>query len=344
MRPGLRLAITALAAVVAALLVPEARAGANEAGEGAPIYVIGDLHGDYDAYVAILTEAGLIDDRLRWAGGEATLVQLGDIPDRGPHPRRIIDHLRRLERQAARSGGQVIPMIGNHEAMNVTADLRYVTAAEYEEFRTRGSERLQDRLFAANRARFAVTVRERDPDATDAEVRAAFDAAYPLGYVEHRRAWEPDGEIGRWVLGNAAVRVIDGTLFVHGGMSRLYADMTPEEINAAVHEALRTDPFAPILTTPQSPLWYRGNTRPTEESAAEVEAVLEAFGARRIVVGHTPALDGIRTLHGGRVIVVDTGISAFYGGTRSFLRIDGDRVTAVDDGVARALPRGGDQE
>ena len=65
-----------LAAVM--LAVPSAPVSAQR------IVAVGDLHGDYDAWIAIARGAGLIDARNRWAGGPATLVQLGDITDRGP--------------------------------------------------------------------------------------------------------------------------------------------------------------------------------------------------------------------------------------------------------------------
>ncbi|NWG93641.1 MAG: metallophosphatase, partial [Parvularculaceae bacterium] len=43
----------------------------------APIVAVGDLHGDYDAYQAILREAKLIDAKGKWTCGKAILVQLG---------------------------------------------------------------------------------------------------------------------------------------------------------------------------------------------------------------------------------------------------------------------------
>lgn len=90
------------------------------------IIAIGDLHGDLGNTVELLRLAGLIDEALRWAGGNAVLVQIGDITDRGPDSRAIIDLLRRLEIEAEASGGHVIALLGNHEAMNLTGDVRYV--------------------------------------------------------------------------------------------------------------------------------------------------------------------------------------------------------------------------
>ena len=47
------------------------------------IVAIGDVHGDYDNYIAVLQLAGIVDGRGRWIAGDTHLVQTGDIADRG---------------------------------------------------------------------------------------------------------------------------------------------------------------------------------------------------------------------------------------------------------------------
>ena len=58
----------------------------------------------------------------------------------------------------------------------------------------------------------------------------------------------------------------------------------------------------------------------------ELATVLAAYGAKRIVVGHTPSLSGIKVDYGGQLIRIDTGNSRYYGGTPSYLEIVGGRV------------------
>ena len=60
------------------------------------------------------------------------------------------------------------------------------------------------------------------------------------------------------------------------------------------------------------------------------------------MIGHTPQLQGVRALYGGRVIAADTGASKAYGGTRSFVLIDEGGVVANDNGETKALPTGGE--
>ena len=64
------------------------------------VVAIGDLHGDYEQYIAVMKSAGLIDNKGKWAGGKTHLVQTGDITDSGPDSRTIIEHLVKLANQA----------------------------------------------------------------------------------------------------------------------------------------------------------------------------------------------------------------------------------------------------
>jgi hypothetical protein len=308
-------------------------APAQQAAGSPRIVAIGDLHGDYSAWTDIARAAGLIDARRRWSGGRTILVQLGDVPDRGPDTLKIIRELMRLQKEAARKGGKVIALIGNHEAMNMIGDLRYVDAGEYAAFADRDSAARRDRIFAANAAAIAKQYRLADPAMTDAAVRARWLQETPPGWVEHRVAWGPKGEIGRWVMGNPAVANVAGNLFVHGGISTEYSKQSLDEINRRVAAALAANDQSPasIISDPLGPLWYRGlvarepgEVRPPVEQ--ELAAVLTSYGARRIVVAHTPLLSGIGVLQGGKLVRVDSGNSRHYGGKPSYLEIIGDRL------------------
>src|SRR5437763_17144309 len=98
------------------------------------VVAIGDIHGDFDAFAGIVQRAQLVDPSLRWAGGNATLVQTGDFLDRGPKARAVMDLLMSLQKDAPRQSGKVIVLMGNHEAMNLYGDLRYVSDKDYASF------------------------------------------------------------------------------------------------------------------------------------------------------------------------------------------------------------------
>ncbi len=315
------------------------------------IVAVGDLHGDYDAWIAIARDAGLVDARNRWAGGRTVLVQTGDIVDRGPDSLKIIRHLRKLDKEAAAAGGKVIVLLGNHEAMNVTGDLRYVDPGEYAAFRDGSSEALRQAAWDANGKLFIANYKAKYPAMTDKDIRADWFKATPLGLLEHQRAWAPAGELGRWAASLPAVVRLGDTLFVHGGLSAPYSAMGGlDEINRRVRAAVAAGDKSPnsSLTDPLGPLWYRGLiTRGAafeQEVAAaasaagkpnalrppiaqELDMVLAAFGAKRLVVGHTPNLAGIAISHGGKLVRIDTGNSVSYKGQPSWLEIASGQLT-----------------
>jgi hypothetical protein len=272
---------------------------------------------------------------------------LGDVTDRWADSLKIVRSLQQLQKEAARKGGKVVVVLGNHEAMNLLGDNRYTTSGEYAAFVDAQSPMRRDRIFEANRARAEAAYRAVDPKITPDQVRAKWMAEHPLGWVEHRLAWSPTGELGQWATHNPAVVKVGGTLFVHGGLSAEAAKVPMDELNRRVTAAMAAadDSQHSILNDPLGPLWYRGlvgrdadaeaerteNTRampstPRPTIDQELTTVLAAYGAQRLVIGHTPLLSGIAITNGGRLARIDTGISRYYGGPLSWLEIVGDRM------------------
>jgi hypothetical protein len=87
------------------------------------------------------------------------------------------------------------------------------------------------------------------------------------------------------------------------------------------------------LVESDGPLWYRGLATLPDDQQPVIEAMLKRYGARRIVIGHTPQLPGgkIRARFGGLVVLIDTGMlnSYFKGGQPSALELQDDRMTAI---------------
>ncbi|HUF47707.1 MAG TPA: metallophosphoesterase [Vicinamibacterales bacterium] len=309
------------------------------------IVAVGDVHGGYEAFQAILREAGLIDNRRRWTGGRAILVQTGDVVDRGAESREVLDLLRRLERDAARAGGQVHALIGNHEAMRLIGDYRYVSEAEYAAFRGRDSVELRERLYEVVVAERQAQARAADIEFDEQAFRAAFLEEIAVGRVEMQRAFGPDGEYGRWIRAHNVMVVINGIAFMHGGASPEVAARGCAAINETVREEMRTittlaDPRIPesLIAGRSGPLWYRGLAEDPPLLPEQFEAILAGLGARVLVVGHTTSRGQITARYDGRVIIIDTGLlgGEFYpDGAPSALEIRGHSFTAVYVGGRR---------
>ena len=71
------------------------------------IVAIGDIHGDCDAFERVLELSGLYRRAAGWTGGNAVLVQIGDILDRGGQEMECLRLLRVLKREAAQQDGAV---------------------------------------------------------------------------------------------------------------------------------------------------------------------------------------------------------------------------------------------
>ncbi|RNF16344.1 serine/threonine protein phosphatase [Trypanosoma conorhini] len=103
-------------------------AGANHCA-GRRIVAVGDLHGDLNQTLSILSLAGLVDKRQHWIGKDTYLVQLGDVLDVGPDDLMIVRLLMKLEKEAQAEGGNVIQLLGNHEIRNLLGDYKAVDPA-----------------------------------------------------------------------------------------------------------------------------------------------------------------------------------------------------------------------
>ncbi|KAI8928616.1 Metallo-dependent phosphatase-like protein [Entophlyctis helioformis] len=260
------------------------------------IVAVGDLHGDLSQALFTLTMAGLIDGNRDWAGGDAIFVQTGDVVDRGPDTIELYQMMMRLAEQAPLAGGQVLQLLGNHEVMNMQEDLRYVVPMDYETF----------------------------------------------GGTEARReAWSKDGWLGKYLRTLDITAWVNGTVFFHGGAHPAWARLGIDGMNVEAHKGLigktAQDIWNVRLFGGDGPLWYRGYAIDDEASACRLlDMALEEMNATRMVVGHTPQLNGqILRRCKGKFYVIDVGISRVYGGHSAALEIVGDRVTGLYPGGKR---------
>lgn len=271
------------------------------------VVAVGDVHGDHDQFVAVLRSAGVIDAQGKWTGGKTHLVQTGDLLDRGPDSRKAMDLVIRLEGEARAAGGAVHALIGNHEAMNLYGDLRYVAPGEYAAFRDADSEKAREELYQAH-------LKEARRASSDA-YRKSWQAQHPLGYAEHRREFGPTGTYGKWIRGLNAVIRIDETLFLHGGISPKHADLGVRPINERIRGELGD--FAKLqgglAKDEEGPLWYRGLAVGDEKAMErQVETILKTHAVARVVIGHTFTEGAVLPRFGGRVLQIDVGLARLY--------------------------------
>uniref|UniRef100_Q01ZC2 Metallophosphoesterase n=1 Tax=Solibacter usitatus (strain Ellin6076) TaxID=234267 RepID=Q01ZC2_SOLUE len=82
------------------------------------VFAIGDVHGDCDRLLKLLSAAGLVEGspaQVHWAAGRKVLLFTGDMVDKGPKAPEVLALLQHLRTEAAQAGGQVVVLTGNHE-------------------------------------------------------------------------------------------------------------------------------------------------------------------------------------------------------------------------------------
>jgi hypothetical protein len=302
----------------------------------ARVVAVGDVHGDFEAFVTVLRAASLVDDKLKWTGARTHLVQAGDRLDRGGESRKVMDLLMRLEKEANKAGGRVHALTGNHEVMNMLGDLRYVVPEEFAAFKGPDSLRYRDALWEKT----VKGRRERGEAAPGEADRRVFEEQHPLGWVEHRLAFAPKGAYGGWIARANAVIKVGETLFLHGGLGPKYADFSLSDLNERVRRELgEADPMTALVSQdPEGPLWYRGLAQGGPDLLPHVEAVLARHGAKRIVIGHTPTEGLVLPRFGGRVVLIDVGLAKAYGGPPAALVLEEGRAFALHRGSKLPLP------
>ena len=334
------------------------------------VYAVADIHGAYDEFVNLLIAAELVDDNLAWRAQDAHLVVTGDMVDRGPRSRQVLDLLRKLREQAAVAGGMVHVLLGNHELLNIAGDVSYVSDQAFAEFAAQADDenaRVRESLWLVWEDRYKSN-------------RETFDGHYPPGFFAYLEAFSPEGEYGAWLLEQPWLVVINETAFLHAGLSTAPLGTEEAAVDLARYGNLWRDLVGPGLVQPrigffdhqdalralsdnpglsetqqeivtelqaleqapvfgrESLVWYRGNAACA--AVLELDGVdehLADLGASRAVFGHTPTASHlIQRRLDDRVILLDTGMLAErYYGQPSILSLD-------DDGLRGLYAAGGE--
>ncbi|XP_044980440.1 shewanella-like protein phosphatase 2 [Hordeum vulgare subsp. vulgare] len=303
------------------------------------LVAIGDLHGDLPKSLTALRLAGLLPSAnspgssasatsTSWSAGPTLAVQLGDIMDRGGDELRLLYFLRRLSISAAAQGGALLPILGNHEVMNVSGDFRFVTPQGLQEFSGWAG---WYRAGLAIKRRCGGLEQPKNPFLGVPKAFPGIRREFWDGIRSRLAALRPDGPIARRFLADLpTVLVVGDSVFVHGGLLEANVEYGLERINAEVSDWIRGErgdnARAPeYLCGRDAVVWLRRFSEGFNCDCQRLQGVLGMIpGAKRMVMGHTIQSEGINAVCGAQAVRVDVGLSRGCGnGLPEVLEING---------------------
>lgn len=286
------------------------------------LVAVGDLNGSDEALVDILRGTGLIDRHAHWKGGRSELVQLGDLFNRGRSARAAMNRLLSLQREAARAGGKVTVLLGNHEAMVALRHEAYCTEHEYLSFATPRERRVWPGRVRRAMRRLLRDHPKRGPILPIEPRLEAWKVLNVPGREALRRAVGPRGRIGRAIRRLPVAYQAGDVVFVHAGLLPNWAELGVEGLNKRARDDwkkakrfIRNLPRESMFIATDGPLWDRQLAYGEPGAASALRRSLRTLGVARMVIGHTQT-GSVRggsagTIHlrfGGRLVLADVGL------------------------------------
>ena len=214
------------------------------------VYVIGDVHGQLEKLRVLLHGAELIDKTETWSGGDNTLWFMGDLVDHGPDGIGVVELVMRLQQQAARAGGRVQVLLGNHDVLLLA------------------SHRFGTRPIPGQ----GETFRDLWQESGGREADLERITPHHVRWLSSLPAMAREGD---YLLAHA-----DALFYTSYGQSTA-------QVNQAINALLQSDDAAGWLRLLEEFGEHRAFVD-TTTGADRASAFLDYFGGRQLVHGHTP--------------------------------------------------------
>ncbi len=256
------------------------------------LVVLSDIEGNFDALRKLLLATKVIDEALNWKFGDGNLVLVGDFFDRGQQVTEVLWFIYYLEEKAKAAGGYIHFILGNHEIMNLSGDLRYVHP-----------KYLKNAGFLNQKY---VTL---------------YDENSELGrWIRTKNIVEKIGDI---IFAHGGISAYINRMNISipdiNKIARpYYADSTSKY----------TDHRSDTVYSDLGPFWYRGYYQKNNPAISlQIDSTLSQFGVNHIITGHTMVSDTISVWYNGRLLNTDVHHAA---GKSEALLIDGDKYYRVN--------------
>lgn len=263
------------------------------------VIALSDIEGEFEPFRNLLLAAKVIDRQYNWIFGKGSLIVAGDLFDRGKQVAQYLWLLYKLEDEARAKGGAVHVVLGNHELMNLSGDLRYVRPEYYANAKLM-QENYQN-LYAPNTE---------------------------LGrWLRSKNVIEKDGQF--LVMHGGMSPQLNALQLPLEKIDKISRAWYGVPINRVSDKATE-----PLVSGTISQTWYRGYFLDPKATAATVDSTLSFYKVQRILVGHD-IIDHVAPLYGNKVIGLD--VNEHQGAHEALLILKGHYYRMDDEGNKTAL-------
>jgi hypothetical protein len=247
--------------------------------------ILSDIEGNFGAFRKLLQANHVIDDNFNWTFEKNHLVLIGDFVDRGTMVTEVLWLIYSLEEKAKAAGGYVHYILGNHEIMNMSNDLRYVQKRYLRHAALMNKSYMQ--LFG--------------PDAEIGRWLATKNVTERVGDILFMH-----GGISQYInMMNIPLKELNDLV------RPFYTDTTYKY----------SDKRLDILYSDFGPFWYRGYYTGQKATMAQIDSTLNIYDVRYITTGHTIVANEIRSFYDGKLF--DTDVHHAGGHSEALLFEDG---------------------
>lgn len=236
------------------------------------LFFISDIEGEFEGFRKLLLDNKLINEKYDWTFGNGHLVICGDLFDRGLSVPESIWLIYKLEQSAKAAGGYVHTILGNHDIMNLSGDLRYVQPKYIESAKLMGVEYMS--LMGI-----------------DSEIGR---------WLRSKNTIE---KIGDNLCAHAGISPQINKLGMN--LKQINDTCRPYYDKAKLMRGVGDAAADPFFSAETSLFWYRGYFMEPKATEEEVNQTLGLFGVNRIIVGHTIVPGNVGFYYGKKVLGLD---------------------------------------
>ena len=238
--------------------------------EPSKLFILSDIEANFTALRKLLVEGHVIDSNFNWTFGDGHLVLTGDFVDRGNQQSEVLWLIYSLEDKAKAAGGYVHYILGNHEIMNLSGDIRYL-----------------------------------QPKYHDVAELMETSYTYLIGPNSEIGRWlrtkNVVEQIGNMLFTHGGISSsINGLRLPVDTINQL---CRPYYSDSLYHYA---DPRQDTLYGDQGPFWFRGYYKSTTgHESSVIDSTLSLYKVEHIATGHTIISDTISVLYDHKLFNTD---------------------------------------